>query len=91
MRQRGFDPDPVVIWRKQQLQRTGCRESQADSQDEAEDADVDKNGGSVHYNYLPGMPLWSLTKERKEDLTKKRDEKRDEKREELELLRHKSP
>ncbi|XP_049267876.1 DNA topoisomerase 2-beta [Rhipicephalus sanguineus] len=93
LRQRGYDPDPIVIWKKQQLQQTGRRDSQAESQDEAEDAaeeqdeDRDKDGGSVHYNYLLGMPLWSLTMERKDDLLKKRDEKRDE----LEVLRRKSP
>ncbi|KAL1432034.1 hypothetical protein MTO96_013397 [Rhipicephalus appendiculatus] len=93
LRQRGYDPDPIVIWKKQQLQQAGRRDSQAESQDEAENAaeeqdeDRDKDGGSVHYNYLLGMPLWSLTMERKDDLLKKRDEKR----EELEVLRRKSP
>ncbi|XP_049270629.1 DNA topoisomerase 2-alpha [Rhipicephalus sanguineus] len=93
LRKRGYDPDPIVIWKKQQLQQAGRRDSQAESQDEAEDAaeeqdeDRDKDGGSVHYNYLLGMPLWSLTQERKDDLLKKRDEKR----EELQVLRRKSP
>ncbi|KAH8018551.1 hypothetical protein HPB51_008787 [Rhipicephalus microplus] len=56
-------------------------------QSEEPDEERDKDGGSVHYNYLLGMPLWSLTMERKDDLLKKRDEKR----EELEVLRRKSP
>ncbi|XP_065280269.1 DNA topoisomerase 2-alpha-like [Dermacentor albipictus] len=93
LQRRGYDPDPIVVWKRQQLQNTGRRDSQAESQDEAEDSseaqdeDRDKEGGSVHYNYLLGMPLWSLTMERKDDLLKKRDEKR----QELEALRRKSP
>nr|XP_037282646.1 DNA topoisomerase 2-alpha-like [Rhipicephalus microplus] len=93
LRQRGYDPDPILIWKKKQLQQTGRRDSQDESQDEGGDAaeepdeERDKDGGSVHYNYLLGMPLWSLTMERKDDLLKKRDEKR----EELEVLRRKSP
>ncbi|KAH8018804.1 hypothetical protein HPB51_012194 [Rhipicephalus microplus] len=92
LRQRGYDPDPILIWKKKQLQQTGRRDSQDESQDEGGDAaeepdeERDKDGGSVHYNYLLGMPLWSLTMERKDDLLKKRDEKR-----ELEVLRRKSP
>lgn len=39
------------------------------------------------YNYILGMPLWSLTREHKDDLVKKRDDKR----EELEALRRRSP
>ncbi|KAH6946897.1 hypothetical protein HPB50_015967 [Hyalomma asiaticum] len=54
---------------------------------EEEDGDQDKDGGSLYYNYLLGMPLWSLTRERKDDLLRKRDEKRDE----LEALRRKTP
>ncbi|XP_077509861.1 DNA topoisomerase 2-alpha-like [Amblyomma americanum] len=94
LRARSYDPDPLVLWKKQQQQQTGRRDSQAESQDEGEDAaaaeeddDKDKEGGSVHFNYLLGMPLWSLTRERKDDLLKKRDEKRAE----LEVLRKKSP
>ncbi|XP_075732386.1 DNA topoisomerase 2-alpha [Rhipicephalus microplus] len=92
LRQRGYDPDPILIWKKKQLQLTGRRDSQDESQDEGGDAaeepdeERDKDGGSVHYNYLLGMPLWSLTMERKDDLLKKRDEKRGE----LEVLRRKS-
>ncbi|KAL1443269.1 hypothetical protein MTO96_046038 [Rhipicephalus appendiculatus] len=47
----------------------------------------DNDGGSVRYNDLLGMPLWSFTMERKDDVLKKRDRKR----EELEVLRRKSP
>lgn len=92
LRTRGYDPDPLIVWKKQQ-QQAGRRDSQAESQDDGDDAaaneddDRDKEGGSVHYNYLLGMPLWSLTRERKDDLLKKRDEKRAE----LEVLRRKSP
>lgn len=39
------------------------------------------------YDYLLGMAMWSLTKERKDELLKKRDEKT----QELEELKKKSP
>ncbi|XP_077544092.1 DNA topoisomerase 2-alpha-like [Haemaphysalis longicornis] len=90
LRSRGYDPDPLVIWKQQQQQQSNPVDSQTGSQDE-EDGDMaddaDKDGGSVHYNYLLGMPLWSLTRERKEDLLAKRDSKR----QELEILQQKTP
>lgn len=88
LRERGYDPDPLLEWKKQQAQDQDKDdgESQEDDEDE-EDKDKDKDGGSTSYNYLLGMPLWSLTRERKEDLLAKRDQKKGE----LESLRQKTP
>lgn len=86
LRERNYDPDPLAEWKKQQAQQQS-EDKPADSQDEDEDEDEAKDGGSAAYNYLLGMPLWSLTRERKEDLLNKRDQKR----EELETLRKKTP
>lgn len=84
LRERGYDPDPIVEWKKQQAQQEDKQDSQDDEEDEK---DEDKDGGSASYNYLLGMPMWSLTRERKEDLLAKRDQKR----EEVETLRRKTP
>ncbi|XP_075742142.1 uncharacterized protein LOC142795288 [Rhipicephalus microplus] len=85
LRERGYDPDPIAEWKKQQTQQEDKQDSQDDEEDE--DKDEDKDGGSASYNYLLGMPLWSLTRERKEDLLSKRDQKRAE----VETLRRKTP
>ncbi|KAL3255856.1 hypothetical protein MRX96_046652, partial [Rhipicephalus microplus] len=69
LRERGYDPDPIAEWKKQQTQQEDKQDSQDDEEDE--DKDEDKDGGSASYNYLLGMPLWSLTRERKEDLLSK--------------------
>ncbi|XP_037557472.1 DNA topoisomerase 2-alpha [Dermacentor silvarum] len=84
LRERGYDPDPIVEWKKQQAQQEDKQDSQDDEEEEKEE---DKDGGSASYNYLLGMPMWSLTRERKEDLLAKRDQKR----EEVETLRRKTP
>lgn len=84
LRERGYDTDPLVEWKKQQTQQQD--EEEAESQEEGDgEGEVSKDGAG--YNYLLGMPLWSLTRERKEDLLAKRDQKRAE----LETLRQKSP
>ena len=38
-----------------------------EAEDEAEEVDSDKD-----FDYLMGMPMWSLTQEKKDDLCKKR-------------------
>ncbi|XP_075543707.1 DNA topoisomerase 2-alpha-like [Dermacentor variabilis] len=89
----GYDPDPIIVWKRQQLQQAGCWDSQAESEDEIEDSseaqdeESDKDRGSKRYDYLLGMPLWNLTMEKRDNLLKKRDKKQ----EELEVLCRKSP
>ncbi|XP_077490321.1 DNA topoisomerase 2-alpha-like [Amblyomma americanum] len=87
LRERNYDPDPLVEWKKQQSQQQDKPDTQDEGEEDAEGGDKDGEAGSAGYNYLLGMPLWSLTRERKEDLLAKRDQKR----EEVETLRRKTP
>merc|ERR1712032_95652 len=78
---RGYDSDPVKAWKKSQtmnLQLAQTDEENLDgtvmeaaSDDEDEDSDKD-------FDYLMGMPMWSLTQEKKDDLCRKRDERQKE-------------
>uniref|UniRef100_A0A8B9MR48 DNA topoisomerase 2 n=1 Tax=Accipiter nisus TaxID=211598 RepID=A0A8B9MR48_9AVES len=75
--QRGYESDPVKAW----------KESQNKEQEEEES---DKESGAAtgpDFNYLLNMPLWYLTKEKKDELCKQRDKKE----KELENLKCKSP
>ena len=67
LQRRGFDSDPVKKWKK------GQDQDELDAEDDAEDEDALDTG--LDYDYLLGMPMWSLTKERKDDLIKKKEEK----------------
>merc|ERR1739844_315356 len=78
---KNFDADPVKKWKALQaklekeqmdddyLQAIGAAESDSESEEDAKDAD---------YDYLLGMPMWSLTAERKEALLKQKEGKHDE-------------
>ncbi|XP_022098408.1 DNA topoisomerase 2-alpha-like isoform X2 [Acanthaster planci] len=87
---RGYDSDPVKIWKEAQnkLQAeeevTGPSEAEDDALSEVSTA---SSSAGPDFNYLLGMPLWSLTRERKDDLLKNRDNKC----KELAELRRKSP
>nr|ASK50299.1 DNA topoisomerase 2 [Eyprepocnemis plorans] len=83
LKTRGYDPDPVRQWKLKQDKEALLEESNNadDSQDEATE-DIDKL-----YDYLLGMTMWTLTKERKDELLSKRDEKL----QEYEILKGKSP
>uniref|UniRef100_A0A8B9MYB3 DNA topoisomerase 2 n=1 Tax=Accipiter nisus TaxID=211598 RepID=A0A8B9MYB3_9AVES len=71
--QRGYESDPVKAWKE--------------SQNKQEEEESDKESGAAtgpDFNYLLNMPLWYLTKEKKDELCKQRDKK-------LENLKCKSP
>ncbi|XP_040186944.1 DNA topoisomerase 2-alpha isoform X2 [Rana temporaria] len=77
--QRGYDSDPVKAWKQtQEKEQTG-------ELIEEEDAEAAVTGPD--FNYLLNMPMWYLTKEKKEELCKQRDTKIAE----LEDLKKKSP
>ncbi|XP_015928118.1 DNA topoisomerase 2-alpha [Parasteatoda tepidariorum] len=80
--ERGYDSDPVKAWKE--AQKVDTDESKADDSDN-EKEEVDTSGPD--YDYLLGMTLWSLTREKKDELLKKRDEKV----KELEDLKRKTP
>uniref|UniRef100_A0A8C4X243 DNA topoisomerase (ATP-hydrolyzing) n=1 Tax=Eptatretus burgeri TaxID=7764 RepID=A0A8C4X243_EPTBU len=77
----GYDPDPLKEWKDSQ-------NKSMDGDDEVEteegSSDVEDNqapkarSSEPDFNYILGMPLWCLTKERIEDLIKQRDAKNQE-------------
>ncbi|CAC5368042.1 TOP2 [Mytilus coruscus] len=78
---KGYDSDPVKAWKDSQ-----GRSSKTEDED-IDDADSDVSTTSSHdFNYILGMPLWNLTKEKKDELLKQRDNKK----EELEKLKLKT-
>lgn len=81
---RGYDPDPVKAWKESQ-NKLQALEDMSDNNEEEESG----SGGpsSTDFNYLLSMQLWCLTKEKKDELLKQRDDKS----EELYQLRKKSP
>ncbi|XP_041374338.1 DNA topoisomerase 2-alpha-like isoform X2 [Gigantopelta aegis] len=77
---KGYDSDPVKAWKDSQ-----DKEKNMDDDDEADDAES-STGGGPDFNYILSMPLWNLTKERKDELCKQRDAKA----RELQILRGKT-
>ncbi|NXW70734.1 TOP2A topoisomerase, partial [Hirundo rustica] len=78
--QRGYESDPVKAW----------KEAQNKDEEEEEEEESDKESAAASgpdFNYLLNMPLWYLTKEKKDELCKQRDNKE----KELENLKRKSP
>ncbi|XP_064439660.1 DNA topoisomerase 2-alpha [Mirounga angustirostris] len=85
--QRGYDSDPVKAWKEAQLKVPDEEENEeSDNENEAEKSDSIRDSGPT-FNYLLDMPLWYLTKEKKDELCKLRNEKE----QELETLKRKSP
>ncbi|XP_061666786.1 DNA topoisomerase 2-alpha [Syngnathoides biaculeatus] len=80
LQQMGYDSDPVKAWKQAQDKN----EEQAE-EDQEETSEEDNSGPD--YNYLLGMPMWYLTKEKKEELCKQRDAKMTE----LNTLKKKTP
>uniref|UniRef100_A0A0B7A7H4 DNA topoisomerase 2 n=1 Tax=Arion vulgaris TaxID=1028688 RepID=A0A0B7A7H4_9EUPU len=74
----GYDSDPVKAWKE--VQNKG-KDDLMDTEEEVEDV------SGPDFNYILGMPLWNLSKEKKDELCKQRDAKA----EELRLLRKKTP
>ncbi|XP_075846911.1 DNA topoisomerase 2-alpha [Microtus pennsylvanicus] len=81
--QRGYDSDPVKAWKEAQ-QKAPDEEENEESDNENSDSTADSG---PTFNYLLDMPLWYLTKEKKDELCKQRDEKE----QELNTLKKKSP
>ncbi|XP_038047883.1 DNA topoisomerase 2-alpha-like isoform X2 [Patiria miniata] len=84
---RGYDSDPVKSWKEAQnklQEEGGGSEIEDDAMSEVSTA---SSSAGPDYNYLLGMALWSLTRERKDDLLKHRDDKC----KELADLRRKTP
>ncbi|XP_040101362.1 DNA topoisomerase 2-alpha [Oryx dammah] len=85
--QRGYDSDPVKAWKEAQQKVPDEEENEeSDNEKETEKSDSATDSGPT-FNYLLDMPLWYLTKEKKDELCKLRNEKE----QELETLKRKSP
>ncbi|XP_023142096.2 DNA topoisomerase 2-alpha isoform X2 [Amphiprion ocellaris] len=82
LQQMGYDSDPVKAWKHAQEKND---EEMEDEEEEEEKEKEDDSGPD--YNYLLSMPMWFLTKEKKEELCKQRDAKLTE----LNTLKKKAP
>ncbi|XP_056285488.1 DNA topoisomerase 2-alpha [Pseudoliparis swirei] len=80
LQQMGYDSDPVKAWKQAQ-------EKNVEVTEENEEEEEEEDTSGPDYNYLLSMPLWYLTKEKKEELCKQRDAKTTE----LNTLKKKSP
>ncbi|XP_021068384.1 DNA topoisomerase 2-alpha [Mus pahari] len=83
--ERGYDSDPVKAWREAQ-QKVPDEEENEESDTETSTSNSAAESGPT-FNYLLDMPLWYLTKEKKDELCKQRNEKE----QELNTLKKKSP
>ena len=70
--QRGYASDPVKTWKETLKADGGAVESEDDASSVASSS---ASAGGPDFNYLLGMALWSLSKEKKDELLKQRDEK----------------
>ncbi|XP_035286809.1 DNA topoisomerase 2-beta isoform X2 [Anguilla anguilla] len=71
--QRGYESDPVAAWNR--AQEKSLEEEDADGNDS--DSSIDSGSSSgPNFNYILGMPLWCLSKEKVEELLKQRDSKK---------------
>ncbi|XP_012307448.2 DNA topoisomerase 2-alpha [Aotus nancymaae] len=85
--QRGYDSDPVKAWKEAQQKVPDEEENEeSDNEKETEKSDSITDSGPT-FNYLLDMPLWYLTKEKKDELCRLRNEKE----QELDTLKRKSP
>ncbi|VDN98819.1 unnamed protein product [Rodentolepis nana] len=78
-----YDPDPVRAWKECVDKMAAIEDAAAARQQAGEAPEEVAEGDETHvsklatdYNYILGMPLWSLSKERKDDLLAQRDKKR---------------
>ncbi|CAB0028142.1 unnamed protein product [Trichogramma brassicae] len=69
---RGYDSDPLIAWKLTQ-NRDEVLDEIAENEDEEQSspAAIEKE----NFDYLLGMTMWSLTKEKKDELLKQKDEK----------------
>ncbi|VDL96499.1 unnamed protein product [Schistocephalus solidus] len=68
LKEHNYEPDPVHAWKE-----SAGEGEEEDSEEQGGDAST--SSAAADYNYILGMPLWSLTKERKDDLLAQRDKK----------------
>ncbi|KAK7919775.1 hypothetical protein WMY93_011059 [Mugilogobius chulae] len=79
LQEMGYDSDPVKAWKEAQEKNEEIEEGEEEEEKELTTG--------PDYNYLLSMPMWYLTKEKKDELCKQRDAKLTE----LNILKSKSP
>uniref|UniRef100_A0A3Q0KH18 DNA topoisomerase 2 n=1 Tax=Schistosoma mansoni TaxID=6183 RepID=A0A3Q0KH18_SCHMA len=87
LKEANYDSDPVKAWKESIDKAAALQEQEEARTDEAVSQTEAVEAGQPDYNYILNMPLWSLTKERKDDLLAQRDAKQ----KELLILKSKSP
>ena len=79
LRKAGYPSDPVKAWKESistPEERSSEREDGEEEEEEGREDVAEKVGkGQPDYNYLLGMQLWSLTKEKKDEMIQNRDKK----------------
>ncbi|XP_036151138.1 DNA topoisomerase 2 isoform X2 [Monomorium pharaonis] len=69
---RNYESDPVVAWKLSQNREQVLEEVVENDEESAPTASVIEK---ENFDYLLGMTMWSLTREKKDDLLRQRDEK----------------
>ena len=69
LKHRGYASDPVKAWKR------SISEREDEEEEEGSDEESSSANDQADYNYLLSMQLWSLTREKKEELLKNRDKK----------------
>ncbi|XP_025075601.1 DNA topoisomerase 2 isoform X2 [Pogonomyrmex barbatus] len=69
---RNYDSDPVVVWKLTQNREQVLEET---ALNEEENAPTARAIEKENFDYLLGMTMWSLTKEKKDEQLRQRDEK----------------
>ncbi|XP_014482998.1 PREDICTED: DNA topoisomerase 2 isoform X2 [Dinoponera quadriceps] len=73
---RNYESDPVVAWKMSQNREQVLEEvAENDNENDNENAATASAMEKENFDYLLGMTMWTLTKEKKDDLLRQRDEK----------------
>ncbi|XP_011051351.1 PREDICTED: DNA topoisomerase 2 isoform X1 [Acromyrmex echinatior] len=73
---RNYESDPVVSWKLSQNREQVLEEDQEEAvENDEESTPTTSTMEKENFDYLLGMTMWSLTREKKEDLLRQRDEK----------------
>ncbi|XP_059908097.1 DNA topoisomerase 2-alpha isoform X2 [Gadus macrocephalus] len=64
----GYDSDPVKVWK-------GAQKTEEEIESRTGDEEEKEDTTGPDFNYLLSMPMWFLTKEKKEELCRQRDAK----------------
>ncbi|XP_018314763.1 DNA topoisomerase 2 isoform X2 [Mycetomoellerius zeteki] len=72
---RNYESDPVVAWKLSQNREQVLEDQEEVAENDDESTLTANTMEKENFDYLLGMTMWSLTREKKEDLLRQRDEK----------------